>query len=141
MYVSKSRTEEGIFAMSFSHTITYQFSSNGAPATLFTSSNSFDGQVDVSVDVPAASSNFSIVCPVNTTLLQSLVIWTTGACTVLTKDSGGTTLDTLTFGAANQPLIWNVSSPGSNPLSGTIATLAVTCTPAVTVNAYFGLNV
>lgn len=141
MYISKSRTEEGIFAMSFSHTITYNFSNNGGPSTLFTATNTFDGEVSVNVDVPASSTNFSIVCPVNTTLLQSLVLWTSAACTIVTKDSGGATLNTLTFGAANQPLIWNVSSPGSNPLTGTIATLEVTCTPACTVNGYFGLNV
>lgn len=126
--------------MAFSHTLTYAFSDNGGTPTQFTSAQTFDGEVSVDVLVPASSTSFSIVCPVDTTLLLSVVMWASAACTVVAKDSGGATLSTFTM-AANKPLIWQDGFPTSNPLTGEIATLEVTCTPAVELNAYFGLNV
>lgn len=126
--------------MAFSHALTYAFSDNGGTPTQFTSSTPFDGEVAIDVAVPASSSGFSIVCPVDTSLLQSVVLWADAACTVVAKDSGGSTLDTFAL-VANKPLIWQTGFPTANPLSGVIATLEVTNTPAVELKGYFGLNV
>lgn len=126
--------------MAFSHLISYGVSVNGGTPSSFNSSQTFDGQVSIQVDVPAASSSFSIICPVDVSQLKSVVLWATDACTVVAKNSGGSTVDTFVF-AANKPLIWQDGYPTSNPVSGDYATLEVTCTPAVTLTGYFGEDV
>lgn len=126
--------------MAFSHLITYGVSVNSGTPVNFTSSQTFDGQVSIQVDVPASSTNFSIVCPVTSSLLQSVVLWADAACTIVTKDSGGTTVDTFSM-TANKPLLWQTGFPTSCPITGNFATMEVTCVSAVTVTGYFGENV
>jgi hypothetical protein len=126
--------------MPFSHSLTYSFSNNGAQPTQFSSSQSFDGEVSLNVTVPAVSTDFVIVCPVDSSLLESVVLWSDVACTVVSKDSGDATLDTWVL-TANKPLIWQDGFPTASPVSGVIATLEVTCTPETVLQAYFGMNV
>lgn len=126
--------------MAFSHSITYGVSVNSGTPTSFTSLQTFDGQVAVQVEVPAASSNFSIICPVDSGALKSVIMWASDSCTVVGKDSGGATVDTFTM-TADKPLIWQYGYPVSCPITGDYATLEVTCTPAVTLTGYFGEDV
>lgn len=126
--------------MAFSHAITYGLAVNGGTPTTFNSSQTFDGQVSVEVTVPASSSNFSIVCPLDNTLLKSVVLWTDQTATVVMKDSGGSTVNSFSM-TANKPLIWQYGFPTSCPITGAIATLAVTCTPTTVVTGYFGQDV
>lgn len=126
--------------MAFSHAITYGVSVNGATPQSFNSSQSFDGQVSVQVTVPASSSNFSIVCPLDNTLLKSVIMWTDQSAVVVMKDSGGSTVDSFTM-SANKPLIWQFGYPTSCPISGEVATLEVTCVNETVVTGYFGEDV
>lgn len=126
--------------MAFSHAITYGVSVNGGTPSTFNSSQSFDGQTSVQVTVPASSTNFSIVCPIDDTLLKSVVMWTNQAAIVVMKDSGGATVDSFTM-TADKPLIWQLGFPTSNPISGAVATLEVTCTNETVVTGYFGQDV
>jgi hypothetical protein len=126
--------------MAFSHLISYGVSVNNAAPSSFNSSQTFDGQVSIQVAVPAASSNFSIICPIDASQLKSVVLWADGDCTVVTKNSGGSTVDTFTF-TTDKPLLWQYGYPTSCPITGDCATIEVTCTPAVTVTGYFGEDV
>lgn len=126
--------------MSFSHLINYGVSINGGTPTSFNSSQTFDGQFALEVAVPAASTNFSIICPVDASQLKSVVMWSDAACTVVAKASGGSTVDTFTF-VANKPLLWQFGFPTSCPVTGDYATLEVTTTPGCTLSGYFGQDV
>ncbi len=126
--------------MAFSHNITYGVSVNGGAPSTFQSSQLFDGQVSVQVTVPASSTNFSIVCPLDDTLLKSVVLWCDQAAVVVMKDSGGATVDSFTF-VANKPLLWQYGFPTSCPVTGAVATLEVTCTNETVVTGYFGEDV
>ena len=126
--------------MAFNHNVTYSFSANGAQPNIFASSQTFDGQFSLEVAVPAASSNFSIICPVDSSQLKSVVMWSDAACTVVAKASGGSTVDTFTF-VANKPLLWQFGFPTSCPVTGDYATLEVTTTPGCTLSGYFGQDV
>lgn len=126
--------------MAFSHLISYGVSVNGATPTTFNSSQTFDGQVSIQVAVPAASSNFSIICPIDASQLKSVVLWADAACTVVTKTSGGSTVDTFTF-TADKPLLWQYGFPTSCPITGDCATIEVTTTPGCTLTGYFGEDV
>jgi hypothetical protein len=126
--------------MAFSHSITYGVSVNSGTPSSFNSSQTFDGQVSIQVTVPASSSNFSIVCPVDSALVKSVVMWADGPCTVVAKDSGGSTVDTFNM-TANKPLLWQYGFPTSSPITGDYATLEVTCTPEVVLTGYFGEDV
>lgn len=126
--------------MAFSHNLTYSFSANGAQPNIFTSSQTFDGQFALSVTVPANSSNFSIICPVDASQVKSVMMYTDAAATVVCKASGGSTVDTFAF-VANKPLVWQYGFPTSNPITGDYATLEVTCTPETVLTAYFGEDV
>jgi hypothetical protein len=126
--------------MSFSHLISYGVSVNGTSPTTFNSSQTFDGQFALEVAVPAASTNFSIICPVDASQVKSVVMWASADCTVVCKASGGSTVNTFVF-TADKPLIWQFGFPTSNPVTGDYATLEVTCTPAVLLTGYFGQDV
>ena len=126
--------------MSFSHLISYGVSINGTSPTTFNSSQTFDGQFALEVAVPAASTNFSIICPVDASQVKSVVMWASAACTVVCKDGAGATVNTFVF-TADKPLIWQFGFPTSNPVTGDYATIEVTCTPAVLLTGYFGQDV
>lgn len=123
--------------MAFSHAVATVFSQNSGAAQQFSNTVTGDGESNVDVVIAAAASNFSVVCPVDVTNLKSAVIWTDAAMTVVTKDSGGSTIDTFVF-VANNPLLWNEDSPYASPFSATdIATLSVSSTPGGNLHAYF----
>lgn len=126
--------------MAFSHSITYGVSVNSGTPLTFTGSQTFDGQVSIDVAVPASSSNFSIICPVDASTLKSVILYSDAACTVVTKTSGGSTVDTFTF-VANKPLIWQFGFPTSCPITGDCATVEVTTTPGCNLVGYFGEDV
>lgn len=126
--------------MAFSHQLTFGVSVNSSTPTSFTSSQTFDGQVSVQVDVPAASSNFSIICPLDASQIKSVILWSTAAATVVTKTSGGATVDTFVM-TADKPLLWQFGYPTSCPITGDCATLEVTTTPGCTLTGYFGEDV
>ena len=114
--------------MAITHTAGITFSSNNGSPTVFSVSQSADGELNLDVVIAPAASNFSIVCPVTASLVKSVLIYTDAAMTVLTKNGGGTTVNTFTM-AANKPLLWQFGFPTSCPISGDCATLSVTSTP------------
>lgn len=126
--------------MAFSHTLTYGVSVNNGAPTSFNSSQTFDGQVSIQVTVPAASSNYSIICPIDASQLKSVVLWSDAAATVVTKSSGGSTVDTFVM-TADKPLLWQYGYPVSCPITGDCATLEVTTTPGCVLTGYFGEDV
>ena len=126
--------------MAFSHALTFGVSvNNGTPST-FSSTQTFDGQVSIAVDVPAASSNFSIICPLSSSTIKSVVLWCDAAATAVFKTSGGVTTDTFVF-TANKPLLWQLGYPTSCPITANCATVEVTTTPGCTITGFFGADV
>lgn len=113
--------------MAITHTIGLTFAKDGSSVTQFSSSESWDGEINLDVTIAANASNFSVICPISATNVKSVLIVATAAMTVVTKN-GATTVDTFTF-AANKPLLWQSGFPNSNPLTGDATTLSVTSTP------------
>jgi hypothetical protein len=114
--------------MAITHTAGITFSSNNGSPTVFSVSQSADGEINLDVVIAAAASNFSVVCPVTASLVKSVLIYSDAAMTVLTKNSGGTTVNTFTM-VANKPLLWQFGFPTTCPITGDFATLSVTSTP------------
>lgn len=114
--------------MAITHTAGITFSSNNGSPTVFSVSQAADGELNLDVVIAPAASNFSIVCPVTASLVKSVLIYADAAMTVVTKNSGGTTVNTFTM-SANKPLFWQYGFPTSCPITGDCATLSVTSTP------------
>jgi hypothetical protein len=114
--------------MAITHTAGITFSSNNGSPTVFSISQAADGEINLDVVIAAAASNFSIVCPISSSLVKSVLIYADAAMTVLTKNSGGTTVNTFTM-VANKPLLWQFGFPTACPITGDCATLSVTSTP------------
>jgi hypothetical protein len=114
--------------MAITHTAGITFSSNNGSPTVFSVSQSADGEINLDVVIAAAASNFSVVCPVTASLVKSVLIYSDAAMTVLTKNSGGSTVNTFTM-VANKPLLWQFGFPTTCPITGDFATLSVTSTP------------
>lgn len=113
--------------MAITHTIGLTFAKDGSNVTQFSSSESWDGEINLDVTIAPAASNFSVICPISATNVKSVMIVATAAMTVVTKN-GASTVDTFNF-QANKPLLWQSGFPGSNPFTGDVTTLSVTSTP------------
>jgi len=114
--------------MAITHTAGITFSANnGTPAT-FQASQSADGEVNLDVTIAAAASNFVVVCPIDASQVKSILMYADAAMTVVTKSSGGSTVDTFTL-VANKPLFWQFGFPTNCPVTNDCATLQVTSTP------------
>ena len=80
--------------MAITHTAGITFSSNNGSPTVFSISQAADGEINLDVVIAAAASSFSVVCPITSSLVKSVLIYADAAMTVLTKNSGGTTVNT-----------------------------------------------
>ena len=120
--------------MPFTHTVSYNFSDSGGPNQNFSATQSSDGQVNVSVVVAPAASNFQIICPLTAALVKSVVMWSDAAMTMVTK-VGGATKDTFVL-AANKPLIWQNGFPTACPITLDCNHIHATSTPGGTFNLF-----
>jgi hypothetical protein len=113
--------------MAITHAAGITFSSNNGSPTSFSFNQSADGEINLDVVIAAAASNFSIVCPISSSLVKSLLIYSDATMTVVTKATGGTTVNTFAM-VANKPLLWQFGFPTTCPITGDCATLSVTST-------------
>lgn len=113
--------------MAITHTIGLTFAKDGSSVTQFSSSESWDGEINLDVTIAANASNFTVICPISSTNVKSVMVVASAAMTVVTKN-GATVVDTFNF-VANKPLLWQSGFPTTCPLSGDATTLSVTSTP------------
>ena len=93
----------------------------------------------LSVSVPASTTNQLYTIGISSTDTTSLLIYTDGALTVKTNNSGSPA-QTLTF-ASNYPLVWASGMPTSNPITTTVTALYLTNASTTTaVNLYGVVN-
>lgn len=121
--------------MAISHNVGFVFSNSGGPNVQFTANQIADGQSSAEVVIAPGASAFSVIFPIDASQVKSIVMWADAAMTVLTKSSGGSTVNTFTL-AANKPLIWQDGFPTTNPITGDCATLAVSSTPGGNLYIY-----
>lgn len=114
--------------MAITHTLGISFNSNNNTPTNFTSTQASDGEINLDVTIAPAASAFSVVCPISYALVKSVLMYSDAAMTVVTKTTGGSTVNTFTL-VANKPLLWQFGFPTASPITGDCATLAVTSTP------------
>jgi hypothetical protein len=121
--------------MALSHSVGITFSNSGGPAQNFTASQTADGSSAAEVVIAPAASGFAVIFPIDASQVKSIVMWADAAMTVLTKNSGGSTVNTFAL-VANKPLIWQDGFPTTNPITNDCATLAVSSTPGGNLYVY-----
>jgi hypothetical protein len=121
--------------MAINHSIGIVFSNSGGPNQQFTSTQTADGSSAAEVVIAPGASAFAVIFPIDASQVKSVVMWADAAMTVLTKNSGGSTVNTFAL-VANKPLIWQDGFPTTNPITGDCATLAVSSTPGGNLYVY-----
>ena len=124
--------------MSVSSTVT--FSATGGATTLSGISSSATGNlgIDVSVAVPATTTNQLYTLAVDVSQIQSLFLYSDGVLTLKTNSTGSPD-QTLVF-AANMPLVWVTGMPSANPLTTDVTKFYITNATAGTLNLYGFIN-
>jgi len=126
--------------MAFTTSVSYTVTVSGGGANQFVHTSAYDGQSACSVTIAPAASNFPVALAFNDTTLESFVMWSDAAMTVVFKDSSNVTVATYNL-IANNPIIWNTDLGTANPFGDPVASLLVTSTPGGTLTVYAGNDI
>lgn len=119
------------------HTLSISFSDDvNTTATLYTATQSGDGQTNLEVSIPSGSSNFVSACNIDISETKGVLINSDINATIVFK-SGSIVSQTMNF-SGNKPLLWQAGFPNANPITGDFTQISITsATGDMMLRAYF----